>query len=222
MRLLDITGPLYNGLWTCGEPFPDYHIRPLKQPEWVTAPVWLEVFEGMHSQTGTYLETPAHFLGYEKSYRLTDVPLEALYEREAVVLQVRPEDNGERPPVTADMLEEAAAGLTIPAGAALLVSTGWGTHWRLDDYLTRAPYFTRDAMDWLIARRPFLLSSDMPRWENLEHPQGFFPAFYAADILMLAPTVHLERIDRPYVKLTVLPLYAEDTCCCPCRAVVIL
>ena len=222
MRLLDITGPLYNGLWSCGEPFPELCIRPMKQPEWVETPVWMEVFEGMHSQTGTYLETPAHFLGYEKSYPLTDVKPEDLYERQAVVLQVRPEDNGDRPPVTKEMLERAADGLTIPEGAALLVSTGWGKHWRLDDYLTRAPYFTRDAMQWLIGQKPFLLSSDMPRWENLENPQGFFPDFYAADILMLAPTVRLEEIDRPYVRLTVLPLYAEGTCCCPCRAVVIL
>lgn len=42
-------------------------------------------------------------------------------------------------------------------------------------------------MKWIIDRKPSILATDTPAWENLHEPGGFFPEFYAADILMLAP-----------------------------------
>ena len=96
-----------------------------------------------------------------------------------------PESPGQsRPAVTSAMLEEAAGQQDIPKGCALLVGTGWGVHWRREDYLEKSPYFTYDAMHWLIEKKPFLLGSDFPRWENLERPQNFFSEFYRANIQM--------------------------------------
>lgn len=89
------------------------------------------------------------------------------------------------------------------------------------DYLNNSPYFTYNAMMWLIDKKPFILGSDVARWENLEKLEGFFPKFYEADILMLAPCVNLEKIIKPRVKLTVLPLKIPKTSATPCRAVII-
>jgi hypothetical protein len=75
-------------------------------------------------------------------------------------------------------------------------------------------------MDILIEEKPFLIGSDSPMWENLKGIEGFFPKFYASNILMLAPCVNLEKIRNNIVKLTVLPLRIEKTCCSPCRAIV--
>ena len=76
-------------------------------------------------------------------------------------------------------------------------------------------------MLWLISKEIYLLGSDFPRRENLEKPEGFFDAFYCADILMLGPLVKLETIKTNQVKLTILPLNIPNTSCVPCRAVII-
>ena len=61
MKVYDLTGPIQDGMWGYEPPFPAFHLKPLPQPEWVATRVYCEIFEGIHSQTGTYLETPAHF-----------------------------------------------------------------------------------------------------------------------------------------------------------------
>ena len=53
MKIYDITGKISRGIWSYGEPFPDYDPRPLPQPEWVETRVWCDIFDGMNSQTGT-------------------------------------------------------------------------------------------------------------------------------------------------------------------------
>jgi kynurenine formamidase len=110
---------------------------------------------------------------------------------------------------------------SIAENCAILVGTGWGKHWSENFYLDKSPYFTYEAMKWLISKKPVLLGTDFPRWENLKKPEGFFNEFYSADILMLAPCVNLEKITKTKVKLTALPLRIPGTSSIPCRAVVI-
>ncbi len=225
-RVLDITGPVREGMWNYEPPFPVFRMAPLPPVPWAGGPVFCEVFSGLHSQTGTYLETPAHFLGADGAPLVDDLDLRTLVDRPAVVLHVertgRTFLSGEgRAPVSAADLDRAADGREILPDAALLVATGWGRYWMDERYLPDSPYFTADAMDWLLARRPFLLGSDFPRWENLEIPQGFFPAFYASGCLMLAPCAGLERSFDPAPRLTVLPLRIPGTSCVPCRAILL-
>ena len=222
MKIYDVTGKISEGLWNYGPPFPDYRPRPLPQPEWVEARVWCDIFEGMNSQTGTYLETPAHLLGPESSYNLDAVDIARLVDLPVVHLKLsdgihRP---GRRAAVTVPMLEEALGERSVDRGKALIISCGWGRHWFEADYLEDCPYITRDAMEWIVRRRPFLLGSDIPRWENLERPEGIFPIFYAADILMLAPLVIPEDMTGTDLTLTALPIRVTDTCCAPCRAII--
>ncbi|NLZ70651.1 MAG: cyclase family protein [Clostridiaceae bacterium] len=236
-QVIDISGIIANGMWQCEPPFPRFNKRPFPTVDWVEHKVYLDYFEGMSSQTGTYLETPAHIFG-DESYNIDAIPLTALIDRRCVVLQVHPETapataaeptsaaatpdlavEAARPPITAAMLAAAPNVHLIRPGDALLVSAAWGSRWFDPDYLSAAPYFTRDAMYWLISRRPFILGSDVPRWDNLAKPQGFFHDFYAADILMLAPCVNLEHAPAEPMRLTALPLPVADTCCVPCRAI---
>jgi len=122
--------------------------------------------------------------------------------------------NGERKPITREMLETA----DVEEGISVLISCNWGRHWRDPRYLSASPYFEKEAMDYLISKKPFLLGTDFARWENLEKPQGFFADFYNSDILMLAPVVNLEQIKKDRALLSALPLNIEKTCCAPCRA----
>lgn len=222
MKITDITGTLKNGMWSYGEPFPEYRMKPLPEVPWVKNRVWCEIFEGLNSQCGTYLETPAHFFGYSESYMLSDVPVERLIDMPAEIIMLNlPQCGGQRHRITLSELEAALDGRDIRPGGAIIVGCGWGNRWFSEDYLTKSPYFSREAMEKLISLKPFLLGSDLPRWDSLEAPEGFWEEFYRADILMLAPTVNLESLDTGKTHLlTVLPLKAEGTCCAPCRAII--
>jgi len=249
MRVIDITGPIYEGMWNYEEPFPKFRMEPLGEVEWAKAEVFCEIFKGMHSQTGTYLETPAHFYGNDKCYLVADIPIEKLVNIPCYVINLDEKDfnvpniypgiserksahigmeiktintDVERKYINADMMKAACyEGIDIPVNSAILVGTGWGKYWREKFYLDKSPYFTYEAMEWLVSKKPFLLGTDFPRWENLDKPEGFFKDFYAADILMLAPCINLEKITRQQVKLTALPLNIPGTSSIPCRAVVI-
>ncbi len=220
MRVIDLTGPIETGMWNYEAPFPKFCLKPLPEVPWVKGRVFCEIFEGLHSQTGTYLETPAHFFGNDRCYLLADVSVEKLYRRPTNVLQVTLPETEDRPAIDAALLEKAACGRHFLPREGLIVSTTWGQHWRQKDYLEKSPYFTYDAMMWLIEKKPFLLGSDFPRWENLEKPEGFFLQFYQANILMLAPCIHTEQIQADSCFLTVLPMNIPGTSCCPCRAIV--
>ncbi len=213
---IDLTGTLYSGMWNYEPPFPALGIRPLPPVPWVDGYVGCEIFDGLHSQTGTYLETPAHVLG-DASYPLIDVSLDRICDVPAVVLHLP--FLGENMAVTPALLKECDAFHRIQPGDAVLVSCDYGRKWFDADYLSASPYFTRAAMLQLIAKRPSILSSDFPRWDNLANPQSFFGDFYAADILMLAPVINLESCPAMGGRLTALPLKAEKTSCAPCRAI---
>lgn len=219
MKIYDVTGKIKNGMWCYGDPFPEYDCTPLVQPEWVKAKVWCEVFGGMNSQTGTYLETPAHYLGPEKSYLLEDLPIEKLIDVRVSLIKLDPAlFGGKRIAITDGMLKEAANGLDIRPGDALLFSCGWGGRWFDSSYLAESPYLTYSAVEWLTEKKPFILGSDIARWDTVPVSQGFWDLFYNSNILMLAPLVGLENVGTKGLKLTVLPINVADTSCAPCRA----
>lgn len=224
-KIIDVTGVIQEGMWNYEAPYPRIKIKPMPPVPWVDTKVFCEVFEGMHSQTGTYLETPAHFFGNDdpRTCLLIEVPVEKLVNVPCVVLNIgmigkNPEKK--RHGISVADLEGCQNAREIRAGDAILVGTGWGRYWMDEDYLVAGPYFTRDAMDWLIAKKPAILGGDSARWENLEQPQGFFPDFYAADILMAGPLVNLEGVTAPRCRLTALPLKIAGTCASPARVLV--
>lgn len=223
MNVIDITGVIQNGMWNYEEPFPAFRMRPLDRVPWVEAAVYAEVFEGLHSQTGTYLETPAHYFGGETSYFVADIPIDKLVNMRCVVLMLDEAEldfPGRRVPIDAAMLEKCAGSDRIRPGDAILVGTGWGKYWMDGCYLERSPYFTYDAMKWLIGKKPYVLGSDFPRWDNLGKSEQFFADFYEADILMLAPCINLESVRQSEVRLTALPLNIPGTSAVPCRAII--
>ena len=80
MKVTDITGPIQEGMWNYEAPFPKFGMKPLDKVPWLENDVYCEVFEGLHSQTGTYFETPAHYFGNDKSYLVADIAVEKLYQ----------------------------------------------------------------------------------------------------------------------------------------------
>lgn len=225
-KTIDITGPIYTGMWSYPPPYPKFRLRPMYRPKWVQYSIYADYFEGMCSQTGTYLETPAHFYGYEDSYPLVEVSVEKLMNIISYVVKLDLDNLpiiDDRRAITKEVIEGKFSEDEYKSKncKAIIVSTGWGIYWKSENYLTNCPFMKYEAMDFLISMKPFLIVSDSPRWENLKSPEGFFPKFYQANILMLAPCINLEKISSKIVYLTVLPLKVEKTCAAPCRAVVI-
>lgn len=223
-RITDITGVIDNGMWNLKAPFPDINITPFPPISWMDGKSFgLERFEGMHSQTGTYLETPAHYYGNENSYLLIDVPVQKLIDIPCVVLNPgtwEPTGLGKRQPITLAQLQKCANAASIRPGDAVLIGTGWGKYWMQPQTMPEAPYFTYEAMHWLIEKKPFLLGCDVPQWDSMEDPQNFFAEFYKANILMGGPFVSLQTIGSGRCLLTILPIKVCRTSCAPARAVI--
>ncbi len=223
MKLIDITGPLVNGMWEFGPPFPALHVEERTDHKEGFGDFSYTAIDGLHALTGTYVETPAHFLGYENSYLIADVPLERLVDLPCVVLNVKtakPDKNGRLRVTLEDLLNCPNSG-QIREGDAILVGVGWGdSMWYSQDHFPKSPYFTGDAFHWMLDKRPTVIGTDTSSWENLQEPAGFFPRFYEQDVLMLAGLMNLKAVTAPRVKLSILPLRLENSCASPCRAFV--
>ena len=223
-KYIDITGTINNGMWNYDEPFPQVNIKPLPPISWLGGKtVGCEIFEGLNSQTGTYLETPAHSYGNGNSYALIEVTPEQMMDIPCVVLNVGMWDMdpalGRRGITVAD-LEGCFNAKDIREGDAILIGTGYGRYWFHPNNLDYAPYITYDAMMWLLDKKPCLIGADTARWDNLEQPQGHFDAFYKAGILMGGPFVDLEKCTAARCKLTILPPKFAITSCAPARAII--
>lgn len=224
MKIIDITGPLSNDMWQFGHPFPSLHIEERHGHEEGFGDFSYTAIDGLHCLTGTYVETPAHYLGYENSYLIADVPLERLVNLNCVVLNIRNTHTDSDGRIRVDLPDLLACENvdSIREGDALLVGVGWGDEkWYSADHFSRSPYFTRDAFMWLLDKNPDVIGTDTSSWENLSNPSGFFEEFYDRDILMLAGLWNLAPVKAPRVKLNILPLKIENSCASPCRAYIV-
>ena len=224
MKYIDITGLLSNRMWQWGNPYPTLRIEERHEHTEGFGDFTYTAVEGLHSLTGTYIETPAHFLGYENSYLIDEVPLEKLVDVPCVVLNITTakKDKNGKIRVELDDLLNCANCNSIRKGDAILVSVGWGDEkWFSQEHFPMSPYFTYDAFMWLLEKEPCIIGSDTSCWEDLENPSGFFPKFYEQNILMLACLQNLAAVSKERVKLTVLPIRIENSCAAPCRAIII-
>jgi arylformamidase len=104
----------------------------------------------MVANTGTYLDSPFH--RYINGKDLAELPLERLANLDAVV-------------IAADLSNSRAIGRATfkghdLRGKAVLVRTGWDTHWRTDQYFEGHPFLTRDAAEYLVEAGVTLVGID--------------------------------------------------------------
>ena len=223
-NIIDVTGVIKNGMWCFDDLYPKLNIVQRTGTAQGFGEYHYTEIEGMHTQVGTYIETPAHFYGHDKSFLINDIPLENLVNVGCVVLKVPKDvsDTNKKIAVTKDDLLTCPNIGEIRPGDCIAVYCGWEKHWMNSEvFFSRSPYFTMDAMQFLISKKPSIMASDTVAWDNFSDPAGFFPDFYAANILMLTPLVNLSEVTKPRVKITALPLRFDDSSSAPCRAIII-
>ena len=214
MRIIDISGPIEDGMWSYGDPYPAPQITQIPPPAWLDYPVYSQTV-AMAVQSGTYLETAAHM--DQSRLPIDQLPLSRCHRIDAVALWI---PRGANEPISAADLERALtnAGFMLRPGDALLVGTGWDSQWYAPNYVTDPPYFLADAIDWVLDHEIALLGGDTPRYDSPHHPQNFFPKFFQSEILLLAPLVNMAQVGTARGKLTALPLKIKDACASPVRA----
>jgi kynurenine formamidase len=223
MKIIDITGPIYNGMWNYPEPLGsmlgNFKLADFSF-EYGGEKYSVESFEGFKAQTGTYLESPGKYLA--EKYNVGDIPVGNLLMRNAYLFFIPFENLKEKDGkkyISAEDLKRAGSG-EIAENSAVLVGTGYGSRWGQKDFFSGSWFFKKDAIQYLIGLKPFLLGTDSAEWENPHDPEGIFKIFYPANIVILAPCINFELIRRFEVKLTVFPLKVAGSFISPVRAVV--
>jgi kynurenine formamidase len=212
--VIDITGPIREGMWSYGPPLPPVRIEPVARLE---REGWKGHRLGLHTLAGTYLETADHLLPSRRT--IDEMPADR-FVRRAVIAQLADKEELER--ITAEELE-AAAGAELSPGDALLVATGWDRRWDTEGFVDRCPHFSEGAMRWVVERDVGLLGVDIPCVQDPRHDDGELNRmfFAGADRLLLAPLVGLRQAGRKRWTLAALPLRIPGVCGTPCRAVLI-
>jgi len=214
MRTIDISGPIYTGMWQYCPSYPGAKVSECEKPAFIPDHVecYCQKFE-IGGQTGTYIETKAHL--DSTATPVVDVPLGELL-LDAVI--VRLADKG---PLERISLEEVEAHApAIRQGDAVLLRSGWDRYWREGHFVDQSPYLSREAAEWLLDQGIALLGSDFPRFDNVNAPEFPWQEFFDRARFVLAPVVNLDAVTRDRVKLAAFPLKVQGAVSAPCRAAV--
>jgi kynurenine formamidase len=106
----------------------------------------------MLANTGTYIDAPFH--RYDGGKDIADYPLESVADLPGTVIHATRRPRGDRS-VDASWIRELDV-----RGKAVLVHTGWDTHWRTDAYAAGHPFLTRDAAEHLVGAGAALVGID--------------------------------------------------------------
>jgi len=152
----------------------------------------------MIANTGTYLDTPAH--RYRDGWDLADLRLEQI---DAVTGIVVGADGPAIGPESFEGLEGSRR--------AVLVRTGWSRHWGTERYgATEHPYLTVEAVEALVAARPFVVGIDSVNIDGThtgERPAH--SALLAADIVIVEHLTSLEDLPTEGFEFFAVPLRVE-------------
>jgi len=225
VRVIDISGPIYTGMWNYSEPLGsllgEFKLSSVKF-KFSGEEYFIDVFNGMKAQTGTHIESPGRYLEDNK-YTISDIPIQKLFMIDAYVLKIPYEKLGKKDGKRFITLKDikSAEKENIPEGSAVLVGTGYGKYWNRKDFFGKSWFFKAEAMEYIISKKPFLLGTDSAEWENPKNPEGIFKKFFPANILILASCINLEKVNKFKVKLSVLPFNVLNSYISPVRAVVV-
>jgi len=210
--LVDLTHPVEHGMVTYpGLPGPeigdhlsyeDSHGRYAEGTEFQIGRIT------MVSNTGTYLDAPAH--RHRGADDLAGLPLERVAALPGLVVDA----TGTRS-VDLAVLEPYEV-----AGHAVLVRTGWDRHWRTDAYGDpSAPHLTGDAAQWLVEQGATLVGIDSVNIDSTsDGERPVHTLLLAAGIPVLEHLTHLDRLPPRGFHLHAAPVPVRGMGTFPVRA----
>ncbi len=221
MKMHDLTGILENGMW-------DYRVLPGLEHliSNVTITTRAEVKKegffasdiSLSTLSGTYLEAGSHILPGGKNldyYSIDD------FIKPAKIVRIP--DVHENESIQKEKIVAAAP--EISPGEALIFDTGWYSRWNTDGYVLRCPNYSKDALKWVLEKKPSIFGVDVPcieaAWsEGSEEEKGsMLTKIFESGSLLAAPLVNCNRIEQDYGTLFCLPLKVKGTCGAPARVI---
>lgn len=178
------------------------------------------------SHAFTHMDAPRHVL--PEGATTSEVPLETLVGEACVIDLADQPDNA---PVTIERFAQAAAHLQ-PGGIAL-TRTGWDRRRSSDtrQFWTEAPWMTREACHWLLARRPRAVFWDFPQDQPirllLDDERRPMAEQVTHDVLLRAGVIMVEYVCNtlalkgPRTWICALPLKLMDADGAPARVIAI-
>lgn len=172
----------------------------------------------------THMDTPRHVAA--DGATTSDIGLDRLCREAAVVDLTAIEANG---PIEPDRL--ARAGGHIRADDIVLLHTGWDARCSVHDaeFWTTAPYLTREACEWLLAKKIGALGVDFPQDYAIRRLfMGESPPigeYFSHDILLrngvllIEYLCNLAAIEGERTMLYILPLKIPESDGAPARVI---
>jgi len=220
MKIIDITGPIFEGLQHYNGDVKSFELKKIKMKYTNDKEYDVYSMEGMLNITGTYFETAGDILGYQ----ISDIPIEKLFMIDTYVLNMPLEGLkivDERPCVFLEDIKKAEKG-NIPEKSGIILSTGYGKNWEKKDYLAKSWFLKKESMDYLLDKKPFLIAFDTPYAENDVNFEDVFNRFFKNDVYSLVACINVEKIKKYNVKLVIMPIrLLKVGLGCPARAIVL-
>jgi len=154
-RLVDLSHEIEHGMITYrGLPAPtisDWLSRDASRTRYAAGTTFQIGKIELLANTGTYIDAPFH--RYEGAKDVAGYPLDAVADLEGLIVRAtKPSGRG---------LDAALFRDRDVRGKAVLVHTGWDTHWRTDTYSAgEHPFVTRDAAEHLARAGAVLVGID--------------------------------------------------------------
>jgi kynurenine formamidase len=174
----------------------------------------------------THIDAPRHMLPHGPTTSSFDMNV---FVGEAAIIDVSAA--ADNTAISAATL--AAAGGHVRAGDIVIVKMAWDGRYSLGqpEFWTQAPYLTRDACEWLAARRPVIVGYDFPQDEPirglLNGRQASIEEFVSHDVIlrrgipMIEYLCNLGEVTASRVELCALPLKVLEADGAPARVVAI-
>jgi kynurenine formamidase len=216
VRVVDISGSIYTGMWSYCPEYPGAVVEPLPQPAFLQGKyqVFCQKFI-LGGQSGTYIETEAHVDA--SATPVADLPLHE-FMMEAVIIRV-----GEKGPLEPVTLDDILADTPdIREGDGVLLSCGWDKKWRDPDFVSHSPYISKEAAQFLLEHKIKLLGADFPRFDNVNAMEFPWDLLWDKAKFVLAPLTNLYDLDVTRATLMAFPLKIDGAVATPCRAALIL
>lgn len=213
MKIVDLTSPIQEGMWVYDLPISAPRIEQISS---IDGPKHWDAHRiTLTTLTGTYLEAPAHLIAGAETIDRVDP---ARFIRPATILQLP--DCPPRYMIRSSDLD--ACGARPKRGDAVLVATGWDRNWSSPDYVRESPFFSPEAMDWLVSSGASIIGGDIPTFDDARNPADVNYQLFKAGCLLLAPMINLRKIPNwQKTTLIALPLPIRGVSATPCRALVI-